>query len=67
MRKSPAQTYQDIFKEKVGFEYLRNKLKLRNLEEEKYLFGNFPKARKVFDERKLSMKYIIIQILTMPF
>ena len=46
MRKSPAQTYQDIFKDKVGFDYLRNKLKLKNLQEENRLFENFPKVKK---------------------
>lgn len=58
MRRSPAQTYQDIFKEKVGFEYLRNKLKFKNIQEESSLYENFPKAKKVFDERKVSIKNI---------
>ncbi|KKQ50505.1 MAG: hypothetical protein US95_C0032G0003 [Candidatus Woesebacteria bacterium GW2011_GWB1_38_5] len=58
MRKPPVQTYQDIFKEKVGFEYFRNKLKLRNLEEEKSFFENFPKAKAKFAERKVGFKNI---------
>lgn len=56
MKISPAQTYHDIFKEKVGFEYLRNKLKLRNLEEENRFYENFPRAKKAFEENKVSLK-----------
>ena len=58
MKRSPAQTYHDIFKEKVGFEYLRNKLKLRNIEEEERLFNNFPKAKKNFESKKIRLKNI---------
>lgn len=56
MKKSPAQTYQDIFKDKVGFDYLRNKLKLKNLQEENRLFENFPKVKKTFENRKISLQ-----------
>ncbi len=55
MKKSPAQTYNDIFKEKISFEYLRNKLKLKNLEAEKKLVENFPRAKNVFDKRGVSV------------
>ena len=58
MKRSPAQTYNDIFKEKVGFEYLRNKLKLKNLQQENALYENFPRVKKVFDERKVNIKNI---------
>lgn len=58
MKRSPAQTYQDIFKEKVGFEYLRNKLKAKNFQEENALFENFPRAKKVVDEKKVSIRNI---------
>jgi hypothetical protein len=58
MRRSPAQTYHDIFKEKVSFEYLRNKLKLRNLEAEERLFNSFPKAKKNFENKKIRLKNI---------
>lgn len=58
MGRQPAQTYHDIFKEKVGFEYLRNKLKLKNFQEEKTLYENFPRAKRIFDERKVSIKNI---------
>ncbi len=58
MRRSPAQTYHDIFKEKVGFEYLRNKLKIKNFQEENYLYENFPKAKKIVNEKKVSIKNI---------
>lgn len=58
MKRSPAQTYHDIFKEKVGFDYFRNKLKLRNLQEEQNFFNQFPKAKKAFESKKLSVKSI---------
>lgn len=35
MPKYPAKTYEDIAKDKIDFEYLRNKLKLKHLEAKK--------------------------------
>ena len=58
MRKSPAQTYQDIFKEKVGYEYFRNKLKLKNIEEGNKFESSFPKVKRVFEKKSVSLKNI---------
>lgn len=58
MKRSPAQTYHDIFKEKIGFEYLRNKLKVKNFQEENSFYENFPRARKVISEKKIDFKDI---------
>lgn len=58
MRRSPAQTYHDIFKEQVGFEYLRNKLKLKNIQAENSLYENFPGAKRIFNDKKVSLKNI---------
>ncbi|KKR10997.1 MAG: hypothetical protein UT39_C0012G0019 [Candidatus Woesebacteria bacterium GW2011_GWA1_39_21] len=55
MRKSPAQK---LFKEKIDFESLRNKLKLKNNEEENNLFVSFPKVKKALEEKNLSLKQI---------
>jgi hypothetical protein len=55
MPKYPARTYEDIGKDKVGFEYLRNKLKLKHLETKKNFSERFPHVEKFFAERGIDL------------
>lgn len=58
MPKYPARTYEDIGKDKIGFEYLRNKLKLKNLETKSSFSKKFPHVEKFFQERGLDLSKI---------
>lgn len=55
MRKSPTQTYHDIAKDRIGFEYLRNKLKLKHLQEKSGFSKKFPHAAKFFEGRGIDL------------
>lgn len=58
MRKSPAQTYQDEEKIKISSEYLRNKLKLKQLEARESLFKKHPHVEKFFAQKGLDLAKI---------
>lgn len=58
MKRKPARKYHEILKEKVSFEHLRSRLKLKNLQEEENLNSQFPRAKKVFEGKKLDIKNI---------
>ncbi len=53
--KLPTQTYQDIDNEKIPLEYLRNKLKLKQLEAKRRFSEKYPHAEKFFQERGLEV------------
>jgi hypothetical protein len=53
--KLPTQTYQDIDENKIPIEYLRNKLKLKQLEAKTKFAKKFPHAEKFFQERGLEV------------
>lgn len=55
MRKSPTQTYQDIAKDRIGFEFLRNKLKLKHLQEKADFSKKFPHAVKFFQSKGVDL------------
>lgn len=55
MGQLPTQTYQDIDDNKIPFEYLRNKLKVRQLEARKKFAEKYPHAEKFFAERGLEV------------
>lgn len=55
MPKYPARTYEDIGKDKVGFEYLRNRLKLKHLETKKNFSERFPHVEKFFHEKGIDL------------
>ncbi len=58
MPKYPARTYEDIAKDKVNFEYLRNKLKLKHLETKSKFAERFPHVEKFLAERGLTLEKI---------
>lgn len=51
MPKYPAKTYEDIAKDSVDFEYLRNKLKLKHLEAQKSFSKKYPHVEKFLKEK----------------
>lgn len=51
----PSQTYQDIKKEKIDFDSLRSKLKVKHLEEKEKFSKKFPKAASFLDESKIDL------------
>lgn len=53
--KLPTQTYQDIILDKIDFEYLRNKLKIKNFEEKEKLRRKHPHVEKFFKEKGLEL------------
>ncbi len=53
--KLPTQTYQDIASKKVNFEYLRNKLKLKQLETKKSFSEKYPHVEKFLKERGVNL------------
>lgn len=55
MPKYPARTYEDINKDKVDFEFLRNKLKLKSLEVKKSFNEKYPHVDKFFRDRGIDL------------
>lgn len=53
--KLPTQTYHDITSNKVNFEYLRNKLKLKQLEARKSFSEKYPHVEKFFKEKGIDL------------
>jgi hypothetical protein len=58
MPKYPARTYEDIPKDKVDFEYLRNKLKLKNLEKKQKFSEKYPHVDKFFKQKGINIEKI---------
>lgn len=58
MRKSPAQTYFDSQKDKVDFESLRGKLKLKNLKTKQGFSEKYPHVDKFFKSKGLDLSKI---------
>lgn len=54
MPKYPARTYEDIDRERSGFEYLRNKLKLKQFEEKKKFSEKYPHVEMFFKKNGLN-------------
>jgi len=55
MGKLPTQTYHQIDKDKADFEYLRNKLKIRQLEAKKSFEKKYPKVQKYLEKKGLEL------------
>jgi hypothetical protein len=55
MPKYAAKTYEDIAKDKAGFEYLRNKLKLKHLETKAKFAEKYPHVQKFFAEKGIDL------------
>ena len=53
--KLPTQTYHDIAPQKANFEYLRNKLKLKQLEAKKSFAEKFPHVEKFLKEKGIDL------------
>ena len=51
----PTQTYHEIDEERIDFEYLRNKLKLKQLEAKKSLSEKYPHVEKFFLEKGIEL------------
>jgi hypothetical protein len=56
--KLPTQTYQEIDKERVDFEFLRNKLKLKHLEAKKAFSEKYPHVEKFLFEKGIELAKI---------
>jgi hypothetical protein len=55
MPKYPARTYEDIDKDKAGFEYLRNKLKIKNLGIKSDFSKKYPQVEKFLIEKGIDL------------
>src|SRR4030043_822537 len=55
MGKLPTQTYQYIYKKKADFEYIRNKLKLKHLEEKEKFTTKHPKVNEFLLKRSIDI------------
>lgn len=58
MSKYPAKTYEDINKEKVDSDFIRNKLKLKSLEVKRDFAQKYPHVEKFFKERGIDLDRI---------
>jgi len=58
MSKQPAKTFEDIFQNKVGFDFLRNKLKLRDLEVKNSFSKKYPHIEKFLKKKGISLEKI---------
>ena len=58
MAHDPARTTSEIDKNKVDSEFLRNKLKLKNLEAKRSLFEKYPHVEKFFADKGLDLSKI---------
>lgn len=56
MGNSAAHAFRNDTRNKISFDYLRNKLKIKNLEEENKLFENFPNVKKKLDDKNINLK-----------
>lgn len=55
MRKSPAQTYQDIAKDKIDYEFLRNKLRLKQLGVKASFSQKYPHVEKYLKTKGIEL------------
>lgn len=58
MKKSPAQTYIDGLTEKISSEALRNKLKLKQIQEKAKFLKNYPDAHKFLKKKGIDLSKI---------
>ena len=58
MKKSPAKTFEDIYKNKTGFDYFRNKLKLRDIEAKNLFSKKYPHIDKYMKKKGISLEKI---------
>lgn len=58
MKKSPAQTYTDIYKDKVDFENLRERLKLKHFQAKANFNKKYPHVLKFFKDKGLDLEKI---------
>lgn len=58
MGKLPTQTYHDIEKQKIDFETLRSKLKLKSIEESGNLYNKFPHVKKYLTKKGVQLKNV---------
>jgi hypothetical protein len=58
MSHDPARTTNEINREKVDGEFVRNKLKLKSLEAKESLFGKYPHVQKFFADKGLNLSKI---------
>lgn len=58
MAHDPARTTNEINREKVDGEFVRNKLKLKSLEAKESLFGKYPHVKKFFADKGLDLAKI---------
>ena len=58
MPKSSAKTYEDINKDKVDFDFIRNKLKLRNIEIKNSFSKKHPHIKKYLEKKGISLSKI---------
>jgi hypothetical protein len=58
MRKSPAKTYEEISQNKVGFDYFRNKLKLKDIEAKNAFSKKYPYIDKYMKKKGISFEKI---------
>lgn len=58
MPKYPAKTYEDINKDKVDVEFLRNKIKLKHLESKKYIAEKYPYVEKYLQSKGINLAKI---------
>jgi len=58
MRKAPAKTYEEISQNKVGFDYFRNKLKLKDIEAKNAFSKKYPHIDKYMKKKGISFEKI---------
>jgi len=58
MKRSPAQTYQDIARDRIDAEFLRNKLKLKEFEVKKDFSKKYPYVEKFFAKKGIKLGQI---------
>jgi|WetSurSiteA1Bulk_404760.scaffolds.fasta_scaffold00818_5 hypothetical protein len=58
MPKYPAKTYEDINKDRIDVEFLRNKIKLKHLEAKKNFSEKYPYVEKFFREKGIDLAKI---------
>jgi hypothetical protein len=58
MPKNPAKTYEDILEDKTGYDYFRNKLKLKDIEAKNSFSKKYPHIEKFMKKKGISLEKI---------
>jgi len=58
MKKFPAKTFEDIYQNKTGFDYFRNKLKLKDIEAKNLFSKKYPHIDKYMKKKGISLEKI---------